>query len=139
MKKVLFVEDEPNDVELISGILSEYFFYDNIIIFKNGDELLNYLLQKKQIDETPLFIVLDLKLPGLSGAEVLRKIKSDDKLKYIPVIILTSSRENKDIEECYHSGANAYVVKPIDFKDFEIAIKSLGIFWGTINVPPFNR
>ena len=140
LKRILLVEDSPNDVELTIEALSEHNLANEVEVVKDGQEALDYLYRQGRFsdrpDGNPAVILLDLKLPKISGLEVLRRIRSDEKLKLIPVVILTSSGEEKDRMESYSVGVNAYVVKPVDFHAFIDAVKSLGIFWAIINEPP---
>jgi CheY-like chemotaxis protein len=138
-KRILLVEDDPKDVELTISALSEYNLVNDIQVARDGVEALDYLFRRgKFTNETrgnPIVILLDLKMPKLDGIQVLRQIKSDEKLRTIPVVILTSSRESQDLEICYQLGANAYVVKPVKFADFIEAVREIGIFWALINEP----
>jgi len=140
LKRILLVEDSPNDVELTLEALSENNLANEVEVAKDGQEALDYLYHQGQFSErpdgNPAVILLDLKLPKINGIEVLRQIRSDDRLKLIPVVVLTSSHEQQDRVESYKLGANAYVVKPVDFHAFIDAVKSLGIFWAIINEPP---
>lgn len=138
--RILIVEDDPNDVELTLTALGEYNLANEVVITRDGEEALDYLYCrgnfKMRTGENPAVILLDLKLPKVNGLEVLQQIKSDEKLKMIPVVVLTSSREEKDMVASYKLGVNAYVVKPVDFHEFVNAIKELGMFWAVINEPP---
>ena len=140
LKRILLVEDSPNDVELTLEALSEHNIANEVEVAKDGQEALDYLYCLGQFSDrpagNPAVILLDLKLPKISGLEVLRQIRSDEKLKLIPVVVLTSSGEEKDRMESYSVGVNAYVVKPVDFHAFIDAVKGLGIFWAIINEPP---
>jgi CheY-like chemotaxis protein len=140
LKRILLVEDSPNDVELTLEALSEHNLANEVEVVKDGQEALDYLYRKGRFsdraDGNPAVVLLDLKLPKISGLEVLREIRSDEKLKLIPVVVLTSSREEKDRIESYNVGVNAYVVKPVDFHEFIDAVKGLGIFWAIINEAP---
>jgi len=140
LKKILLVEDNPNDIELTLEALSENNIANTVEIARDGEEALNYLYRKgkfsSRLPGNPAVILLDLKLPKVSGLEVLEKIRSSDGLKLIPTVILTSSREESDLVESYRLGVNAYVVKPVDFNEFVRAIKTLGLFWAIINEPP---
>ncbi len=140
LKRILLVEDSPNDVELTLEALSEHNLANEVEVAQDGQEALDYLYHQGRFsdrpDGNPAVILLDLKLPKINGIEVLRQIRSDDKLKLIPVVVLTSSHEEQDRVESYKLGANAYVVKPVDFHAFIDAVKSLGIFWAIINEPP---
>ena len=139
LKRILLVEDNPNDVELTLEALGEYNLANEVEVARDGEEALDYLYSRGKFAErtgnNPAVILLDLKLPKIDGLEVLRRIRADDGLKLIPVVILTSSREERDMVEGYRLGANAYVVKPIDFHEFLNAVKELGIFWAIINEP----
>lgn len=140
LKRILLVEDSPNDVELTLEALSEYNLANEVEVAKDGQEALDFLYYHGQFsdrpDGNPAVILLDLKLPKINGIEVLRQIRADERLKLIPVVVLTSSHEEQDRVESYKLGANAYVVKPVDFHAFIDAVKSLGIFWAIINEPP---
>jgi DNA-binding response OmpR family regulator len=134
------VEDDPRDVELTLTALAEYNLANEVVVAGDGEEALDYLYCrgnfKTRTSENPAVLLLDLKLPKVDGLEVLQQIKSDEKLKMIPVVVLTSSREERDMVASYKLGVNAYVVKPVDFHEFVNAIKELGVFWAVINEPP---
>ena len=134
------VEDDPKDVELTLTALEEYNLANEVVVARDGAEALDYLFYrgefKARAGENPAVLLLDLKLPKIDGLEVLKQIKSDDKLKMIPVVVLTSSKEEKDMVASYSLGVNAYVVKPVDFHEFVNAIRELGVFWAVINEPP---
>ena len=138
--RILIVEDDPKDVELTLTALEEYNLANEVIVTRDGEEALDYLYCrgsfKMRGGENPAVVLLDLKLPKVDGLEVLQQIKSDEKLKFIPVVVLTSSREEKDMVASYKLGVNGYVVKPVDFHDFVNAIKELGVFWAVINEAP---
>ncbi|HEV8038101.1 MAG TPA: response regulator [Bryobacteraceae bacterium] len=138
--RILMVEDDPRDVELTLTALEEYNLANEVVVTHDGAEALDYLHCRGEFStrsgENPAVILLDLKLPKVDGLEVLQQIKSDPKLKVIPVVVLTSSREEKDMVASYQLGVNAYVVKPVDFHEFVNAIRELGVFWAVINVPP---
>lgn len=138
--RILIVEDDPKDVELTMTALEEYNLANEVVVTGNGAEALDYLYCRGKFNtrssDNPAVMLLDLKLPKVDGLEVLRQIKSDDKLKMIPVVVLTSSREEKDMIASYKLGVNAYVIKPVDFHDFVNAIRELGVFWAIINSPP---
>lgn len=140
VKRILLAEDNPNDVELTLTALAENNLANEVVLAHDGEEALDYLHRRGEYklreEGNPAVVLLDLKMPKVDGLEVLRQIKSDASLKAIPVVILTSSREDRDIVESYRLGVNAYVVKPVDFHDFVDAIKELGLFWGVINVTP---
>src|SRR5215470_11541117 len=138
--RILLVEDDPRDVELTMTALEEYNLSNEVVVVSDGEEALDYLYYRgkfqRRAGENPAVMLLDLKLPKVNGLEVLEKVKSDDALKMIPVVVLTSSREERDMVESYKLGVNAYVVKPVDFHEFVNAIKELGMFWAIINEPP---
>ena len=138
--ELLIVEDDPNDVELTLTALEEYNLANEVIVTRDGEEALDYLYCRGNFsarsNDNPAVLLLDLKLPKRDGLEVLRQIKSDEKLKLIPVVVLTSSHEEKDVVASYKLGVNAYVVKPVDFHEFVNAVKELGIFWAVINESP---
>jgi len=138
--RILLVEDDPKDVELTLTALEEYNLANEVIVARDGEEALEYLYSrgkfKTRSSDNPAVMLLDLKLPKVDGLEVLKQIKSEEKLRAIPVVVLTSSREEKDMVASYRLGVNAYVVKPVDFHEFVNAIKELGIFWAVINEPP---
>jgi CheY-like chemotaxis protein len=138
--RILIVEDDPNDVELTLTALDEYKLANEVVVTRDGEEALDYLYCrgtfKTRSNDNPAVMLLDLKLPKLDGLEVLQQIKSDEKLKLIPVVVLTSSHEEKDVVASYKLGVNAYVVKPVDFHEFVNAVKELGIFWALINESP---
>jgi CheY-like chemotaxis protein len=138
--RILMVEDDPKDVELTLTALEEYNLANEVVVTRDGEEALDYLFCrgnfKGRTSENPAVLLLDLKLPKVDGLEVLQLIKSDEKLRLIPVVVLTSSREERDMVASYKLGVNAYVVKPVDFHEFVNAIKELGIFWAVINEPP---
>lgn len=140
LARILIVEDDPKDVELTLTALEEYNLANEVVVTRDGEEALDYLHCrgnfKMRSSENPAVLLLDLKLPKINGLEVLQHIRSDEKLKLIPVVVLTSSREEKDMVASYKLGVNAYVVKPVDFHEFVNAIKELGIFWAVINEPP---
>ena len=134
------VEDDPKDVELALTALEEYNLANEIIIVGDGDEALDYLYKRGPFETrtagNPAVILLDLKLPKVNGLEVLQQIKSDETLRMVPVVVLTSSKEEKDMVASYELGVNGYVVKPVDFHEFVNAIRELGVFWAIINEPP---
>jgi len=140
LKRILLVEDDPKDVQLTLEALSEYNLANEVVVARDGEEALDYLSRNGKFetfaDGNPAAILLDLKLPKVNGLEVLGRIRADEKLKMVPVIVLTSSRQEEDLAKCYKLGVNAYVVKPVDFHEFINAIKELGVFWGLINEPP---
>lgn len=140
LKRILLVEDSPNDVELTLEALAEHNLANDVEVARDGEEALDYIYHRGVFSGrpggNPVVILLDLKLPKVNGLEVLKQIRSDENLKLIPVVVLTSSNEESDRIESYNLGVNAYVVKPVDFHDFLDAVKGLGIFWAIINEPP---
>lgn len=140
LKKILLAEDNPKDVELTLEALEDSFLANRVEVVKDGVETLEYLrCEGKYANREPglpSVLLLDIKMPRKDGIEVLREIRSDPKLKLLPVVMLTSSREDKDLLNSYYLGVNAYVVKPVNFNGFIDAVKQLGIFWGLVNVLP---
>ena len=134
------VEDSRLDAELILAALADDHLADEVVVVRDGAEALDYLYRRgpsgPRAGKNPAMVLLDIKLPGIDGLEVLRRIKSDPALRSIPVVMLTSSREDHDLARSYVLGANAYVVKPVDFREFVEAVKQVGLFWGVINQPP---
>ncbi len=142
LKRILLVEDNPNDIELTLEALTEHNLANRVIVLNDGVQAMEYLhyegIYKNREKENPAVILLDIKMPRMDGIEVLQAIKSNPELKRIPVVMLTSSREEPDLMKCYELGVNAYVVKPVNFKDFFAAVKQLGIFWAVLNELPGN-
>lgn len=140
LRRILLAEDDPKDVELTLEALSEHNLANEVVVASDGREALDYLYRlgkhAGRTNGNPVVLLLDLKMPKIDGLEVLRKIKQDESMKMLPVVVLTSSRESRDLEECYRLGVNAYVVKPVKFPDFLDAVKKLGVFWALINEPP---
>lgn len=139
--KILLVEDNPDDAELTMRSLKSSNFINEIVWLKDGEEALHYLRKKgrfssPEIKIKPTLILLDLKLPKVNGTEVLEQIKLDSELKKIPVVVMTSSKENSDIDRCYELGVNSYVVKPIDFEQFTRVTKEISMYWVLINEIP---
>jgi CheY-like chemotaxis protein len=138
--RILLVEDDPSDVELTLEALAEYNLANEVVVARDGKLALDYLHRRGEFnaraDENPAVMLLDLKLPKVNGLEVLQQVKSDERLRMIPVVVLTSSQEEKDMMRSYKLGVNAYVVKPVDFHEFINAIKELGVFWAIVNQPP---
>jgi CheY-like chemotaxis protein len=138
--RILLVEDDPSDVELTLNALAEYNLANEVVVARDGKLALDYLYCRGDFsarsEENPAVVLLDLKLPKVDGLEVLQQVKSDERLKMIPVVVLTSSQEEKDMMRSYKLGVNAYVVKPVDFHEFINAVRELGVFWGIINQPP---
>ena len=138
--EVLLVEDNPNDVELIMRAFQKYNLTNKVYVVKDGAEALDFVFctgayKDREIRQPPKVVILDLKLPKVSGKEVLKRIKSDERTKSIPVVVMTSSQEESDVFESYHLGANSYIVKPVDFEKFADTIKGLGMYWVFINKP----
>jgi CheY-like chemotaxis protein len=138
--RILMVEDDPNDVELTLTALEEYHLANEVVVARDGQQALDYLYCRGEFSsrppENPAVMLLDLKLPKVDGLEVLQQVKSDQNLMMIPVVVLTSSQEEKDMMRSYRLGVNAYVVKPVDFHEFVNAVRELGAFWAVINQPP---
>jgi len=143
IKKILLVEDNPNDAELTLEALNEKNLANEVIWLKDGQEALDFLycqdayLGRDRVN--PVLILLDIKMPRVDGLQVLKQIKEDPKLKTIPVVILTSSREEADLIAGYQNGVNAFVVKPVNFEDFMHSVSSLGAFWAVLNEAPSTR
>jgi len=140
LKRILLAEDSDHDVELTLAALEEYNLANEVVVVNDGSEALDYLYQRgKYADHhngLPVVVILDLKMPKVDGLEVLRQMKADSNLKQVPVVMLTSSREEQDLVRSYQMGVNAYVVKPVDFQKFVNSIKQVGFFWAIINEPP---
>jgi DNA-binding response OmpR family regulator len=140
LARILLVEDDPRDVELTLTALGEYNLANEVVVTRDGEKALDYLYCRGEFsnrsNDNPAVMLLDLKLPKVDGLQVLQQIRSDERLKLVPVVVLTSSREEKDMVRSYKLGVNAYVVKPVDFHEFVNAIKELGVFWAVINEPP---
>ena len=143
LRRILLVEDSEKDAELTLAALADYRVANEVVVVRDGVEALDYLRREGAFatrpPEPPVLILLDLKMPRVDGLQVLQEIKSDKDLRTIPVVILTSSREEQDLIRTYDLGANAYVVKPVNFQAFTTAVKSLGQFWAVINEPPIRR
>jgi two-component system response regulator len=139
--EILIVEDNPSDAELTIRALKKSNLANHIFVVENGEEALDFIFSKGQFSDRDKskslkVIFLDLKLPKISGLEVLKAVKSNESTKMLPVVIITSSKEDPDIIEAYNLGANSYVVKPVDFDSFVHSINSTGLYWLLINVPP---
>jgi CheY-like chemotaxis protein len=137
IKRILLVEDSLRDAELTMDALEEYHLANDLTHVRDGAEALDYLYGRGQFagrsPEAPAVVLLDLKMPKVNGMEVLRQIKGDPALKHIPVVVMTSSREEQVLLESYNLGVNAYVVKPVKFPEFVEAVRNLGIFWAVVN------
>ena len=141
IRTILFAEDNPKDVELTLEALVDHNLANNVVVVRDGVETIEYLRcegkYKKRKPGNPAVLLLDIKMPRMDGIEVLRTIRNDPKLKTLPVVMLTSSREEQDLIKSYELGVNAYVVKPVDFREFIEAVKQVGVFWAVINeLPP---
>ncbi len=139
VKRILLVEDSPNDIELTLAALAENHLANEVVVARDGEEALDYLYRrgmfKLREPGQPAVVLLDLKLPKVDGLEVLAQLKADPALKVVPVVMLTSSHEERDLVRSYDLGVNAYVVKPVDFPEFVEAVKEVGLFWAVINEP----
>jgi len=138
--RILLVEDDPKDVMLTLDALDEYHLANEVVVVSDGQQALDYLYYRgkyaEREHENPAVLLLDLKLPKVDGLEVLKQVKGDEQLQLIPIVVLTSSREEKDMVASYRLGVNAYVVKPVEFHEFVNAIKEVGAFWAVVNEPP---
>ena len=140
--EILLVEDNPTDVELTLRTLKKHNLANHVEVVGDGAEALDFIFatgayKDRKIDKKPKVILLDLKLPKVDGLEVLRKVKSDERTKDIPVVVLTSSKEEKDRVESYRLGVNSYIVKPVDFNQFTKAVSQLGLYWVLLNESPY--
>lgn len=137
---ILLAEDDPADVELALSAMQARGSHHNIVVVNNGEDALDYLHRRRgwkgRGASHPALVLLDLKMPGIGGIEVLRTIKNDVRTRCIPVVIFTSSGERRDVAVCYENGANAYVVKPVEFTSFVETLQAIGHFWTGLNVPP---
>ena len=140
LKPILLVEDDPKDLELTLLALERSQLANEVVIARDGAEALDFLHRRNshadRLEGNPAVLLLDLKLPKVNGLEVLEAVRATEKLRSIPVVMLTSSREEPDLDRAYQLGVNAYVVKPVEFKEFVGAISDLGIFWAVLNEPP---
>lgn len=139
--EIVLIEDNASDAELTIRGLKKHNILNDLIHLKDGEEALEYIFATgryagRNIEQLPKVILLDLKMPKVGGLEVLKKIKSDERTKMIPVIILTSSKEDKDIEEGYKLGVNSHIVKPVEFENFTKAVSDIGFYWLLLNQPP---
>jgi len=139
--EILLVEDNPNDVELTLHALEKNHFSNPVHVVRDGAEALDYIYGSgeysgRDVNHQPRVILLDLKLPKIDGLEVLRRLKADPATAMIPVVVLTSSREERDIIESYKLGVNSYITKPVDFEQFNAAVQTLGMYWLLLNQPP---
>ena len=140
LKRVLYAEDSAKDVELTMAALEQHNVANEVIVVRDGVEAWEYLSRSGRYAARPVgnpaFVLLDLKMPKMDGLEVLRRMRADETMRAIPVVILTSSREERDVVESYSLGVNAYVVKPVRFAEFIGAVANLGLFWAVLNEPP---
>lgn len=140
VRTILLAEDNANDVELTLAALRENRVMNEIIVTRDGAETLDFLYRRNAFLDrpggTPALVLLDLKMPRIDGLEVLRQVKADPALRTIPIVVLTSSRQERDLVRSYDLGVNAYVVKPVGFHDFVDAVRMLGGFWAVVNEPP---
>lgn len=140
LKRILLAEDNENDVELALAALDEHNLANEVVVVRDGAEALDYLFKRGKfsgnINGLPVVVLLDLKMPKVDGLEVLRAMRADPIMRTVPVVMVTSSREEQDLVQSYQLGVNAYVVKPVDFQKFVESIKQIGFFWAVINEPP---
>jgi two-component system response regulator len=139
--EILLVEDNDNDAEMTIRALKKNNLANSLLHLSDGSEAIDYIFalgeySNRHVEDTPRVIVLDLKMPKVGGMEVLKKLKSDERTQDIPVVVLTSSKEDPDIKKCYALGVNSYVVKPVEFEDFYKAISALGLYWMIVNQKP---
>ena len=140
--EILLVEDNPNDVELTLRALQKRNLSNKVFVVKDGAEALDFIFasgaySQRKVEKRPKVVLLDLKLPKVDGIEVLRRIKADSRTSPIPVVMLTSSQEERDVVNSYNLGVNSYIVKPVDFSNFVHAVSELGIYWGVLNKLPY--
>ena len=140
LKRILLAEDSLDDIELTLRVLAEYHLANKVDVVRDGVDALDYLYCRGRFADrppgNPALVLLDNKMPRVDGLEVVRQVKTDERLKMIPVVMLTSSREQTDLFKSYELGVNAYVIKPVKFYDFVNAVRELGAFWGIVNQPP---
>lgn len=140
LKRILLAEDNENDVELTLAALGEHNLANEVVVVRDGAEALDYLFRRGKFashaNGLPVVVMLDLKMPKVDGLEVLHQMRNDPDLKHVPVVMITSSREEQDLVRSYQLGVNAYVVKPVDFQQFVSSVKQIGFFWAVINEPP---
>lgn len=140
LRRILLVEDSLKDIDLTLAALEEHHLANEVQVVRDGAEALDYLYRRgtyaSRDDSLPVVVLLDIKMPKMNGIEVLRQLKSDPAMRSLPVVMLTSSKEEPDLATCYQFGANAYVVKPVDFQQFVDAVKQVGAFWAVLNEPP---
>ena len=140
LKRILLAEDNAQDMELTMAALEEHNLANEVVVARDGAEALDYLYRRGNFaghaNGLPVVVLLDLKMPKVDGLEVLRQMRADPGIKHVPVVMLTSSREEQDLIRSYELGVNAYVVKPVDFQKFVESVKQIGMFWAIINEPP---
>ena len=140
LKRIVLAEDNPNDVELTLAALAEINLANEVVVVRDGAETLDFLYRRNEYADrspgNPVVLLLDLKMPKMDGLDVLRVLKADDALRTIPVVMLTSSREEQDLAKSYNYGVNSYVVKPVDFPQFSDAVRQLGLYWMLLNQVP---
>jgi len=140
LKRILLVDDSERDIELTLDALAQHNLANEVITLHDGAEVLDYLFRRGpfagRTTTNPAVVLLDLKMPKVDGIEVLRQIKNDPDLKTIPIVVMTSSREEQDLVTSYQLGVNAYIVKPVEFPEFVKAVRVLGVFWAVLNEPP---
>lgn len=138
--KILLVEDDSRDLELTVMALAKHNLSNKIVVTRDGVEALDFLYKRgayeNDTNELPVVILLDLKMPRKDGIQVIRELKADERMRLIPIVVLTSSREDLDLQECYKLGVNAYVVKRVNFKEFVAAVERIGVFWALLNESP---
>ena len=141
--EILLVEDNPDDAELTLRALQKQNLSNKVFVVKDGAEALDFMFasgaySQRKVEKRPRVVLLDLKLPKVDGLEVLRRIKTDSRTSHIPVVMLTSSQEERDVVDSYNLGVNSYIVKPVDFNNFVHAVSELGIYWGRLNKLPYS-
>lgn len=141
---ILLVEDNQDDIDLALHALRQGKLANSIFVVRDGEEALEFLFcrgpfSERNIDRPPKLVLLDLKLPKVDGLQVLKAVKGDPRTKTIPIVIMTSSKEERDMVESYNSGVNSYIQKPVDFEQFRNTIKTLGMYWMVVNQPPVNH
>jgi CheY-like chemotaxis protein len=140
LKRILLAEDNERDVELTMAALDEHSLANEVVVARDGEEALDYLYARGKFaghaNGLPVVVLLDLKMPKVDGLEVLRQMRHDPNIRHVPVVMVTSSREEQDLVRSYQLGVNAYVVKPVDFQKFVESVKQIGVFWAIINEPP---
>ncbi len=133
---ILLIEDNPNDVEITLRAFQKHNFVDKVHVVRDGEEALEYLFGTEGVCSNTRLILLDLKLPKIDGMEVLQRCKSDPRTKHIPIVVLTASREERDLTDTYNLGVNSYIVKPVDFSQFTETVRQLGLYWIGLNRVP---